>query len=157
MSLSLELHWHILQAVLCTGWTSCSYLTQTPSRLDVFFLSIFRLYPGWKMSFENNSVRKKSISKCVFCWGSRLSSRELGQKYKFGGTIGFGESYLEFLFRHLKVFRLHAILHDAAGAVRAHSCKRPGYSYMSGRISYSYADQIHVCSVTWTDYSFAFT
>ena len=39
----------------------------------------------------------------------------------------------EFLFRHFKVFRLHAKLHDAAGAVRAHSSKGPGYCYMIER------------------------
>ena len=31
------------------------------------------------------------------------------------------------------VFRLHAILHDAAGAVRVHSGKGPDYCYMIGR------------------------
>ena len=31
------------------------------------------------------------------------------------------------------MFRLHAILYDAAGAVRAHSGKGPGYCYMIGR------------------------
>ena len=34
-----------------------------------------------------------------------------------------------FWFCHFKVFRLHAILHDAAGAVRVHSGKGPGYCY----------------------------
>ena len=38
------------------------------------------------------------------------------------------------LFRYSKVSRLHAILHDAAGAVRAHSGKGPGYCYMIGRV-----------------------
>ena len=33
---------------------------------------------------------------------------------------------MEFLFGHFKVFRLHLILHDAAGAVPAHSAKGPG-------------------------------
>ena len=37
---------------------------------------------------------------------------------------------MEFLFRLFKVFRLHVILHVAAGAVRAHSVKGPGYCYM---------------------------
>ena len=32
-----------------------------------------------------------------------------------------------------KVFRLHAILHDAAGAVYLHNGKEPGYSYKIGR------------------------
>ena len=32
-------------------------------------------------------------------------------------NIGYGCSYLEFLGRHFKVFRLDALLHAAAGAV----------------------------------------
>ena len=62
-----------------------------------------------------------------------LSLREMNQKLKFGGHIGYGNSYLDSLFRYSKVFRLHAILHDAAGAVRSHRGKGPGYSYMIGR------------------------
>ena len=41
---------------------------------------------------------------------------------------------MDFVFRYSKVFRLHAILHDAAGAVRAHSGKGPGYCYMIGGV-----------------------
>ena len=48
---------------------------------------------------------------------------EMDKKFIFGGTIGYGDSYLEFLIRQFKVFSLHAILHDAAGAARAHSGK----------------------------------
>ena len=40
---------------------------------------------------------------------------------------------MELLFRHFEVFRLNAILHDAARAVRAHNGKGPGYYYMIGR------------------------
>ena len=102
--------------------------------MDVLFLmSIFRLYPGLSMSFKHNSVSKNLFLSACFCWDSGLSLREMDQKFKFGKTIGYGDLYLEFLFRHLKVFRLHAILHDAAGAVRAHSGKEPGYCYMIGR------------------------
>ena len=96
----------------------------------LFLMSIFRLYPGFKMSFEHNSVRKNLFLSACSCW---VSLREMDQNFKFGGTIGYGDSYLEFLFRHFKVFRLHGILHDAAGAVRAHSGKGPGYCYMIGR------------------------
>ena len=102
--------------------------------MDVLFLmSIFRLYPGLKVSFEQNSVRKNLFPSACFCWDSRLSLPRLDQKYIFGGTIGYGNSYLELLFRHFKKFRLHAILHDAAGAVGAHRGKGPGYCYMIGR------------------------
>ena len=57
----------------------------------------------------------------------------MDQKFKIGGDIGYGDSYLEFLFRLFKVFRLHAVLHDDAGAVQAHSVKGPGYCYLIGR------------------------
>ena len=43
------------------------------------------------------------------------------------------DSYLDSVFCYLKVFRLHAILHDAAGAARSHSGKGPGNCYIIGR------------------------
>ena len=100
----------------------------------LFVVSIFRLYAGIQMSFEHNSVCKNLILSACFCWDSRLSLREMYQKFKFRGTIGYGDSYLVFfLFRHFKVFRLHAILHGAVGAVRAHNGKGPSCCYMIGR------------------------
>ena len=96
--------------------------------MDVFFLmSIFRLYPGLKKSFEQNSVRKNLFLSACSCWDSRLSLREINQNYIFGGNIGYGNSYLELLFRHFKIIRLHAKLHDAAGAVRAQICQGSDY------------------------------
>ena len=99
----------------------------------LFLMSIFRLNPGLKMSFEHNSCRKNVFLSACFCWDSRLSSREMDQKFIFGGLIGFGNSYLDSVIRYSKFFRLHAILHDAAGAVRTHSGKSSGYCYMIGR------------------------
>ena len=96
-------------------------------------MSIFRLYPGPKFSFEHNSARKNFFLSAFFCWDSRLPLPELNQKFKFGEPLVLGTRTWEFLFRHMKVFRLHAILHDASGAVRAHSGKGPGYCYMIGR------------------------
>ena len=88
---------------------------------------------GIKMSFEDHSVRENFFLSACFCWDSRLSLRELDQIKIIGGTIGYGNSCLDSVFRYSKVFRLHAILHDAAGAVRSHSGKGPGYCYMIGR------------------------
>ena len=65
------------------------------------------------------------LSAC-FCWDSRLSLRDMDQKIKFGGLLGYGNSYLDSAFRYSKVFGLQAVLHDAAGAVRAHSGKGSG-------------------------------
>ena len=102
--------------------------------MDVLFLiSVFRWYPGSKMSFKHNSVRKNLFLSACFCWDSGLSLHEMDRKIKFGGVIGYGNSCLDSVFRYSKVFRLHAISHDAAGAVRAHSGKAPGYCYMIGR------------------------
>ena len=96
-------------------------------------MSILLLYPGFEKSFERNSVRKNLFLSACFCWASRLFLREMDQKVVFGGTIGFGDSFPEYLFHDFKLFRLHAILHDAVGAVRAHSGEVPGYGYMIGR------------------------
>ena len=96
-----------------------------------FSLEHFPSVPG--ISFEHNSVRRNLFLSASFCWDSRLSLREMDQKLQLGGTIGYGNSYLELLFRHFKVFRQHAIIQDAAGAVRAHSGKGPGHCYKIGR------------------------
>ena len=102
--------------------------------MDVLFLmSLFRLYPGFKMSFENNSVRKNLFLSACFCWDSTLPLREMDQNFIFGGLIGYGNSCLYSVFRYSKVVRLHAILHDAAGEVRSHSGKGPGYCFLTGR------------------------
>ena len=47
--------------------------------------------------------------------------------------IGFEDSHLNSVFWYSKVFRLHAILHDAAGAVPSQTAKAPGYCYIIGR------------------------
>ena len=85
------------------------------------------------MSFEHKSVRRKLFISACFCCGSRLSLRDMDQKFKFGGTIDYGDSYLDSVFRYSRVFRIHAILHDAAGAVRLQTGEGPGYCYMFGR------------------------
>ena len=90
-------------------------------------------FPGLKLSLEGIHARQNLFLKACFCWDSRLSLREEDQNFKIGGTIGYGDSYLEYTFCRSKVFRLHAILHNAAGAVQAHNSKGPGYCYMIGR------------------------
>ena len=98
-----------------------------------FPVSIFRLYPGLKLSFENNSDCRNSILSASFSWGTRSPLHENDQKYKYGGTIGFGPSCLECIICQSKVFRLHVILHETAGPMRSHSGEGHGYCYMVGR------------------------
>ena len=102
--------------------------------MDVLFLfSVFRLYPGIKMTFKQNSGRKNLFLSACFCWDSGLSLREMDQELIFGGLIGYAHSCLNSVFCYSKVLRLHANLHDAAGAVRTHSGRGPGYCYKIGR------------------------
>ena len=102
--------------------------------MDVpFLMSILRLYPGLQISAEHNSVCKNFLLSAYFCWDCRHFLNEMDQKLKFGGTIGYGDSYSEFLIRQFKVFRLHSTLHDASRAVRTHSGKRSEHFHMTGR------------------------
>ena len=102
--------------------------------MDVLFLiNVFRLCPGLKMTFKHISVPKNLFLSACFCWDSGPSSHEMDQKFQFGGLIGYGHSYLDSVFLYSEVSKLHAILHDAAGAVQAHSGEGPGYCYMIGR------------------------
>ena len=50
------------------------------------------MYPGIKMSFEHISVRKNLFLSACFSWDSRFPLRQMDQKLKFGGTIGYGDS-----------------------------------------------------------------
>ena len=101
--------------------------------MDILFLiSVFRLFPELKKTFEHNCVRKNLFLSACFVWDSRFSLHEMDQKFKYGGLIGYGNSCLDSVFRYSKVFRLHAILRDAAGAVRSYSGKGTGYCYRIG-------------------------
>ena len=63
-------------------------------------------------------------------WDENINFEEINQKFPQGGLICYGNSFLDFFFARLKVFRLHAILHDSAGAAKATTNKGPGYCYM---------------------------
>ena len=54
----------------------------------------------------------------------------MDQKYPFGGLIGYESSCMDYFFANSKIFRLHAILHDAAGSVNSTTYKGPGYCYV---------------------------
>ena len=107
------------------------FMKQTSLGKDV--LPRMSIFTRVKLSFDHKKARKHlSLSACR-CWDDIISLREMDQKIKFAGAIGYGDSYLEFSFRQFRVFRLDAILHDAAGAERSHTGKGPGYCYMNRR------------------------
>ena len=48
---------------------------------------------------------------------------------EFGGLLGPGNSILGKYFKHFKIFRLHAIFHDAFGFMKSNFDLGPGYVY----------------------------
>ena len=76
---------------------------------------------------------QEPISNCLSLLKRRRSLREVDRKFKYARSIGYGDSYLEFLFSHFKVFRQRAKLHDATGAMRTHNGKSRGCCYMIGQ------------------------
>ena len=136
------------------------------SHLDVFFQRWFvldettfqkwKIFRGeWKFSFywaipdftrgilcHLNSIELENLflSACC-CWNSGIFWREDDQKkIKFGWNNDYGDSYLDFILCHPKVFRLHGRLQHPSGVVRSHTVKRPSYSYIIGRRPKSYVN-----------------
>ncbi len=59
-----------------------------------------------------------------------VSLKDVSGDNPFGGMIGINDSYLDVLFKHFKLFRIHASFHDAAGYMKRKHAKGPGYCYM---------------------------
>ena len=79
--------------------TSVHNSKHTPSRMDALFLmSIFRLYTGMKFSFEHNSVCKNLVLSACFCWDSRLSLRDMDQKFNLVEPLILGTRTWSFYF-----------------------------------------------------------
>ena len=104
--------------------------------MDVrFIVAIFHCYSGFKFTFpfKKNTARKNLFLAACHCFDPKICLQDMNDLYPHGGLIGYGNSRLDKVFRYSKVFRLHAILHDAAGAVYTERGKGPGYCYMIGR------------------------
>ena len=81
-------------------------------------------------SFPDESIRKRYFLSVCYLLEPNLDLEYANRKNPFGGKIGRGDSQLEHIFGRSKLFRLHAVLHDAAGYVRARSGRGPGYCYL---------------------------
>ena len=99
----------------------------------ILLVNNFRYYSSLKLPFRHNSSHKNLFFSACYIWNDGVSLRELDQKFPLVGLIEYGIFYLESIFRYSKVFRVHAILHDAAGAVRLQNGKGSCYCYMIGR------------------------
>ena len=84
-----------------------------------------------------NSIRKNYFLACCKQLDDNIDLDFVHETEPYGGMIGIGDSYLENMLKHFKIVRLHAVLHDAAGYVRNHSAKGPGYCYTLKQFPYN--------------------
>ena len=87
----------------------------------MFLFSIFQYNSEVKLSFDLNSVCKNSLLGAFGGWDGKFLLREVLKTFMLTGSIGYGNSYLEFIFCHFGVFRLHAILHNVVIKVQSQS------------------------------------
>ena len=114
----------------CCWWNNCSLLETNFIKTGCFLSSGW--FPGLGLSFEHIFVRE-NLSPCANrCWSNNLLTW-VGRHFPFGAIIGFQDPFLDLVLSYSKVIRLHAIVHDAAGALLSHPGKMPGCCYTCGR------------------------
>ena len=103
--------------------------------MDVFsVVALCQSYSGLNFCsrFKKDTVRRSLVLSVCHCLDLKIYLREMNDFYPLVGLIGNGESYLDSVLRYSKEFRLHAIVHDAAGAVYTEKRKGPSYCFMIG-------------------------
>lgn len=99
--------------------------------MDVLILmKVFTLLPKVEKQFPDNTKRKNIFLSTCKILDESIDLQTFDQKYPFGGLIGYGNSYMDPILQHSKLFRMHAILHDAAGSVKQTTGNGPGYCYI---------------------------
>lgn len=100
---------------------------------DSIMIKLRSLVPEIGPLFPNKTTRHVYFlaACCVFHPNLTVEDLEqISESNPYGGLIGIGNSYLEALFNISKIFRLHAVLHDAAGCVKREHNEGPGYCYL---------------------------
>lgn len=90
---------------------------------------IIKHYQSIKLDFISNSTRKNYFLSACFTLNNQINLELVNEDAVFGGLIGIGNSQLHKYLRSLKLFRLHAILHDAGGYMKSNYNVGPGYLY----------------------------
>ena len=84
-------------------------------------------------SFANNTERKNYFLAVCYSHDPSVDLELVNERAPFGGIIRIGNLKLENIFGNFKIFKLHAVLNDAAGFMRTNYSKGPGYIYFSNR------------------------
>ena len=96
----------------------------------VTLVNVSNYYGSILSMFPTNKKRKNCFLADCRIWDRNVDLDEIDQKFPHEGRIGYGNSILDFFLARSKIFRLHAIVHDSAGAVKTTTDEGPGYCYM---------------------------
>ena len=116
-------------------WIKKLFLIKTNPVRKGCFLSKerFPIVPGIESVILTQWCSQQLISKCKFLLGFWTFLTWDGPKFWKWWTHWLWSSCLDSFVSLLELFRLHAILHQAAAGVRTHSGKGPDYCYMIAR------------------------
>lgn len=92
-------------------------------------LRIQRIFHGVSRLYLNNSDRHNYFLSVCKHLASDIDLEVVNEMFPYGGMIGINNSMLDVLLGRLKVFRLHAVLHDGCGYMKSHQSVGPGYTY----------------------------
>ena len=79
--------------------------------------------------FPKKTRRKNAFLAARYSLNKDISLHEINELAIYGGLIGPGNSDLVKFSNRFKLFRLHAIIHDAFGFMRSNYDVGPGYVY----------------------------
>ena len=96
----------------------------------VTLVNIFNCYGSILSKFPTNEKRKNCFLAACKIWHRYINLDEIDEKFPHGGRIGYKNSLLDFVSARSKIFRLHSILHESAGALKTTTDEGPGYCYM---------------------------
>ena len=91
-------------------------------RVENHFQLISRIYP------ENSNRKNYFLAACKSLDNYVILDVADNDRI-YGGIIGMDNSRLDYFLKHFKIFRMHAVLHDAAGYMREVHNTGPGYCY----------------------------
>ena len=79
--------------------------------------------------FPKNTRRKNAFLAVCYSLNKDISLHKINELAMYGGLIGPGNSGLDNFLNHFKLFRLHAIFHDAFVFMKSNYEVGPGYVY----------------------------
>lgn len=105
--------------------------------------------------FPQNSIRKNYFLAACLSLDSSLSYDNMifiNDDCRYGGIIGIDNSNLDKFLSWLKIIRIHAIFHDAAGYMRTKHGVGPGYCYMFSKFPVNSCYLGHVSGLVYCCY-----